>query len=114
MYSICQKECNKRAVVALISAAYRAPHFDAFPESAPSCKVPQSFLRRELWRFSRENVARFAELRHVSKNRGTLGKKCRNAFSAQIQRQTIKVQYISIKNGAPILISVAFFLAYTV
>ena len=66
MYGIRQKECNKRAVVALISVAYRAPrlslcgvphfdartcavliplcvpHFDAIPERVPSYKAPQS------------------------------------------------------------------------
>ena len=33
---------SKRAAAALISAAYRAPHFHAIPESALSCKAPQS------------------------------------------------------------------------
>ena len=45
-YSMRQKECNRHNAAVLISAAYRAPHSSlhvrALPESAPSCKAPQS------------------------------------------------------------------------
>ena len=68
----------------LISAAYRAPHYDAIPESARSCKVPQSLDSGT----SSENAVHFAELRHVGKNRSTFGKKRRDTLPAQIQRQT--------------------------
>ena len=41
-----QKECNRHTTAALISAAYRALrsslHVRALPESARSCKAPQS------------------------------------------------------------------------
>ena len=83
-----------------------APLFDALPESAPSCKVPN--------RFSRENAARFAESRRVGKNRGAFDKKRRNTLPAQIQRLTIKVQHVSYqKMEHTFLISVVFFLTYT-
>ena len=56
------------------------PHFDAIPESAPSCKAPQSF--------SRENAARWQKLWRVWQKR-------RNTLPAQNQRQAIKVWHVS-------------------
>ena len=97
-------------MAALISAVYRAPHLSpvhvAIPESAPSCKAP---------RFSRENMVCFAELWRVGTNRGVFGKKRRNTLPTQIQRQKIKVRRVSYQKVAhKFLISVAFFLTYTV
>ena len=71
--------------------------FDAIPESAPSCKAPQS----------RENVARFAELRHVGKN-NVWQKASQYAFRTNPEAN-LKSEAHFLSN----LISVAFFLAYT-
>ena len=56
-------------------------------------------LFQGLRHFSRENVARFVKLRHIGKNRGTFGKKCRNTLPAQIQRQTIKVWHMFLSKS---------------
>ena len=101
-----QKECNKHAVVALISVAYRAPHLSLCVRRTLtlSLKVRRlvklrnpriAALFQGLWRFSRENVVRFTELRRVGKNRGSFGIKRRDTLPAQIQRQTIKVWHVS-------------------
>ena len=72
-------------------------------------------LFQGLQHFYRENVARFAELRHVGKNRGAFGKKHCNTLPAQIQKQTIKVCHVSYQKAThKCLISVVFFLTYTV
>ena len=49
-------------------------------------------------------------LKLISRRIAAHCKKCHNTLPVQIQRQTIKVQYISYQNAAlSILISVAFF-----
>ena len=90
------KECNKRGAAVLISTAYCAPCL--------SLRVHRTLtlflkVRRLVKHFSRENVARFAKLRH-GKNRGAFGKKRRNTLPAQIQRQTIKVRYFVLSKSS--------------
>ena len=90
-------ECNKRGGVVLINTAYCAPCL-----SLRVCRTLTLFLKvcRLVKHFSRENVARFAELRHVGKNRGAFGKKRHNMLPAQIQRQTIKVRYFVLSKSS--------------
>ena len=92
IYGARQKECNKH------STDYRgapcdvlippcAPHSDAIPQSAPSCKG----------RFSRENAA------HLAKVAECLAKSAAIPYSvlpAQIRRKTVKVRYFSYQNAA--------------
>ena len=102
-YGIRQKECNKHATAALISAAYRVPRLSLCVRRTLTLSLKVRRLVKHcnpcaiegLRRFSCENVACFAELQHVGKNHGAFGKKCRNTLPAQIQSQTIKMQCIS-------------------
>ena len=72
----------------------------AIPGSASSCKAPQSL---------------FAELRHVVAKVAARLAKRRDTLPAQIQRQTIKVWHVSDQKAVyKFLISVVFFLTYTV
>ena len=112
-YGVHQKECNKCTSAALISVAYRAPRLSfcvhrtlTLSLKVPSCKTPQSL----------DCGAFPVKMRHVGKNRGVWQKvPCRNTLPAQIQRQTIKVRRISYQKVAhKFVISVAFFLTYTV
>ena len=102
------KECNKCAATALISVTYRAPHFDAIPESAPSCKAPQSL-----------DCGTFpVKMQRVLPNCGAFGKKCCNtAFhtcrtNPEANHKVWCVSYQSTLNQFYKL--VAFFLTHTV
>ena len=99
VYGTRQTECNKRAAAILISTVYRAPRLflcvcrtlDAIPESAPSCKTPQS----------KDCGAFPVKMLHVSPNVARLAKIAARlaksaaihipALPAQNQRQTIEV-----------------------
>ena len=123
---MCVSVCDKRAVAALISAAYRAPRLSLCVRRnlTLSLKVHRLVKRRNPWIaalfqglrcFSCENAAHFAELWCVSKIRSTFGKKRCNILPAQIQRQPVKVRCISYQKTAhKFFISVTFFLTYTV
>ena len=74
------------------------------------------------WRFSKDCSGFPMKTRRFSPNYGALAKitarlakSTANTLPAQIQRQTIKVRRVSYQNAVQsILISVAFFLTYTV
>ena len=67
-YGIRQKECNERAVAALISTAYRVPRLSL-------CVCHTLTLFQKSWRLSGENAVCFAELQRVGKNHGAFSKK---------------------------------------
>ena len=103
-YSMRQKECNKPAAAALISAVYRAPHLSL-------CVCRTLTLFQGLRHFSHENTAHFAELWHVSQNCGT------QKAPQYVSRTNPEANHKSVarflsKSGAQIFISVTFFLTY--
>ena len=52
------------------------PHFDAIPESVPSCNAPH---------FSKDCCVFPVKMRHIGKNRGTFGKKRRNTIDSIVK-----------------------------
>ena len=98
MYGIRQKECNKRVAAALISAAYRVPSLSLCVHCTLTLflKVRRLIKRCNPWHFSRENVARFTELRR-------LGKKSQRVWQKvpQYASRTIS-QYPSLSPSLPL------------
>ena len=121
-----QKEYNKHAATALISAVYRAPRLSlcvcrTFTLSLKVQRLVKSHnpwiaaLFQGLRYFPRENALRFTESQCIGKNCGSFGKKRHNTLPAQNPEANHKsvARFLS-KHGLSILMSVAFFLTYTV
>ena len=91
MYSIGQKECNKRDVPCAALIPLYAPHFDSIPESAPSCSAPSCKASE-----SKDCSTFPVKMWRVTPNCGTFCKKHRNTLLTQASRTNPEANHKSV------------------